>query len=120
VDDDRVYLSDGEDGLYLFTFPGPTGVRAGVDVGRTPALHQNYPNPFNPVTTISFTLQTRSKTRLSVFDVTGRLITTIVDDELDAGPHQFTWKAGHSASGVYFYRLTADDYSLTRKMMLLK
>jgi hypothetical protein len=120
VDEDRVYVSDGEDGLYLFTFPGPVAVRGFPDVSGIPSLQQNHPNPFNPATTITFLLPCRARSELSIFDVTGKLITTLVDTELEAGPHVYTWRAPNIASGVYFYRLSAAGYSLTKKMVLLK
>ena len=89
------------------------------------SLAQNYPNPFNPQTTIAFTIKTRGHAQLSVYDVGGRLVRTLANEVRAAGPQQVTWDgrngAGEAvASGVYFYRLVAGDFSQTKKMVLLK
>ena len=92
---------------------------------RSFALDQNYPNPFNPSTTISFSLKQAAPVRLELFDCLGRMVTVLVDERLGAGRHTLVWNAkqagGQSAaSGVYFYRLTANGESESRKMLLLK
>jgi hypothetical protein len=85
------------------------------------ALSQNYPNPFNPATQISYTLGTASKVTLQVFDVLGRQVATLVNGELrSAGKHEMQFNASGLASGVYFYRLTADQKVATMKMMLVR
>ncbi|UCH82994.1 MAG: choice-of-anchor D domain-containing protein, partial [Candidatus Latescibacterota bacterium] len=91
----------------------------------TISLEQNFPNPFNPTTTISFTLRIRENVNLSVYDVQGKLVTTLVDETLDPGVKEIAWHGkdvhGNQVStGVYFYRLTAGKQSLTKKMVLLK
>ena len=88
-------------------------------------LHQNNPNPFNPLTRIGFVLPRAAPARLGIYDASGRLVTTLVDGALDAGPHEVTWsgrdRAGNPvASGIYFYRLSSGSRTLTRKMILLK
>ncbi|MCB2231579.1 T9SS type A sorting domain-containing protein [bacterium] len=85
----------------------------------TYTLSQNYPNPFNPTTTIEFTLPVKSKYRLTIFNVLGQQVEQL-SDELEAGYHKIEWDAGRYASGVYFYRLTAGEFSATKKMVLLK
>lgn len=89
------------------------------------ALGQNYPNPFNPHTTLRFTLGAAAVASLRVYDVSGRLVRTLVSRPLAAGPHVLTWdgtddRGGRVASGVYFYRLTAGARTATRKMILLR
>ncbi len=89
------------------------------------ALHQNSPNPFNPCTTISFDLPSAGEVHLEVFDVTGRLVATLLDGPCEAGRQAAIWRGrsddGHQAgSGMYFYRLSAAAFSETRKMLLLK
>ena len=90
------------------------------------SLAPNYPNPFNPTTTIEFTLRERSSVRLSIYNVAGQLVRTLVDDERAPGVvHAIAWdgrsNAGQQvASGVYFYRLVANQFVQTRKMVLLK
>lgn len=83
-------------------------------------LHQNYPNPFNPTTTISFTLSRSAFVTLRVFDIAGREVATLKQEELNAGLHRATFEARNLAGGVYFYRLTAGESSQTRRMLLLK
>jgi len=89
------------------------------------ALGQNHPNPFNPQTVIAFDLPRSQKASLRIYDVQGRLVTTLVEGELSAGPHRLTWKgcddSGRTvSSGTYFYRLSTDDGQLVKKMSLLK
>jgi len=89
------------------------------------ALEQNYPNPFNPTTEVAFALPKASHVELSVFNVLGQKVTTVVSGEYPAGEHSVTWdgtnsNGGSVSSGVYFYRIQADGFSQTRKMMLLK
>ncbi|MDG5766212.1 T9SS type A sorting domain-containing protein [Balneolales bacterium ANBcel1] len=88
-------------------------------------LAQNYPNPFNPATQIRFTLQNNADVKLEVFDVTGKLVTTLINDSMNAGSHTVTWNAetqsGMSvSSGVYVYRLTVGDQVQARTMTLIK
>lgn len=88
-------------------------------------LGQNYPNPFNPTTTIAYDLDAAAPVALVVFDVSGRKVTTLVDEMTFPGPHEVRWNGtddagAHMASGVYFYRLTAGSSIQTRKMILLK
>ena len=95
------------------------------DLPRSFSLSQNYPNPFNPSTTIEYSLPVRSKVTLSVFNILGQQVTTLVDEEQPAGTHAVPWDgtsdSGNGvASGVYLYRIKAGGFSDTRKMILLK
>ena len=100
----------------------------GTDNGTLPvnfSLNQNYPNPFNPTTTISFTLPTTGKAKLQVYNLLGMLVATPFDGVAKAGLNEIVWDGRNShgatvASGIYFYRLTADNYTETKKMTLLK
>ncbi len=83
------------------------------------ALNQNYPNPFNPVTTISFNLPVASEYTLTVYNVTGQVVTQFAG-EAEAGVVSIEWDASTNASGIYFYKLNAGDFSATKKMVLLK
>jgi len=88
-------------------------------------VFSNYPNPFNPATRISFTLPASSHVNLSVYDVSGRLVRTLVDHTMNEGMHDITWNGRgangtQAASGIYFYRLRTDREILTRKMILLR
>lgn len=83
------------------------------------ALAQNYPNPFNPTATIGFSLPVRSEWELRVFNVLGQTVSEF-SGIADAGVHEVEFSGDGHASGVYFYKLTAGDFTDTRKMMLLK
>ena len=83
-------------------------------------LDGNYPNPFNPMTTIRFGLPEASSVALTIYDLQGKEVTRLLDQQLDAGYHHISWNAGHLPSGVYFYRLDAGTFSDTGKMLLVK
>jgi hypothetical protein len=83
-------------------------------------LDQNYPNPFNPSTTISYQLQSSNHVTLKVFDVLGREVTTIVDEVQQSGNKSVRFDASTLANGIYIYRITVGNISLTKKMMVLK
>jgi ligand-binding sensor domain-containing protein len=84
------------------------------------ALNQNYPNPFNPTTTITFSVGTHSYVSLQVYDMLGREVATLINQEKLAGRYQVTFDASKLSSGVYFYRLKAGSYIQTQKMLLLR
>ena len=90
------------------------------NVPATYNLSQNYPNPFNPTTNISYTLPKTGNVKLVVFDVLGREITTLVNGVKTAGTHVVNFNASSLSSGVYFYRIEANDFTATKKMMLVK
>ena len=83
-------------------------------------LEQNYPNPFNPSTLINYQISTLSKVSLKVYDLLGREIVTLINEEQSAGPHMVKWDASHVATGVYFYMLAAGGFVQTKKMLLMK
>jgi hypothetical protein len=88
-------------------------------------LHQNFPNPFNSTTTISFTLAEKTLTTLSIYNIEGKLVKTLINYILEEGFKQTTWDGTNSlgssvSSGVFFYRLKAGGKVLTRKMVLLR
>jgi len=95
-----------------------------VDAAAAPkllTLSQNYPNPFNPTTTIEFTLARDGHVLLDVYDIEGREIATLVDEEKNAGNYyQVIFDAGRFGSGTYFFRLNAGGLTITRKMVVLK
>jgi hypothetical protein len=84
------------------------------------SLEQNYPNPFNSSTVISFSLPLKSSVLLKVFDIMGREVATLVNEELAAGNHYHQWDASNISSGVYFYRLQAGSFTQTKKLVLLR
>jgi Secretion system C-terminal sorting domain/Glucose / Sorbosone dehydrogenase len=83
-------------------------------------LLQNYPNPFNPATSISFTLAANDLVNIKVFDMTGREIAVILNENKIAGSYSVEWNAGNHPSGVYFYRMTTTEGSVEKKMVLVK
>jgi len=83
-------------------------------------LSQNYPNPFNPNTTINYQLPENNHVTLRIYDILGNIVATLVDQDVQAGYHSFTWNAGNIATGVYFYRLTSGSFVQTKKLILMK
>ena len=83
-------------------------------------LNQNYPNPFNPSTTISFSVPQGSKVSLKIYNILGQEVANLVDDFRQAGNYSVQFNANKLASGVYFYRLQANDFAQTKKLLLLK
>ena len=83
-------------------------------------LLQNYPNPFNPSTTIKYNLPNDSQIQIKVFDILGRKVVDLVNEEKVAGAYEINFNASSLASGIYFYQLRAADYAETKKMILLK
>ncbi|MDZ7260772.1 MAG: T9SS type A sorting domain-containing protein [candidate division KSB1 bacterium] len=84
------------------------------------ALFQNYPNPFNPSTTIRFDIPKRTHISLKIYDVRGREVAELVDGEHEAGAFEILWNAQGLASGVYYYRISAGDFTAVRKLVLMK
>jgi len=83
-------------------------------------LFQNYPNPFNPTTTIRFTLLKPQNVTLSVFDILGREVVELIHNQMITGNHSVYFNANELSSGFYIYRLSTDNYSNTKLMLLLK
>lgn len=89
-------------------------------IAKSFSLYQNYPNPFNPSTRIKFTLPKNESVKIIIFDILGRKIETLLDENLTAGVHELNWNASGYAAGVYFYMLQTDSFIETKKMMLIK
>jgi hypothetical protein len=104
---------------YVFTVLAATSVENNT-VPVSYSLKQNFPNPFNPTTTISFSIPKSEVVRISVYDVTGRVVDELVNDNLTAGNYNTVWDANKFASGVYFYKIQAGDFVEMKKMTLLK
>jgi len=90
------------------------------DIPQSTVLHQNYPNPFNPTTSIRFELSENGPIRLSVYDVLGREMITIINGQYTAGNHSVSFDASNLASGIYIYRLQTGKTVITKKMTLVK
>jgi photosystem II stability/assembly factor-like uncharacterized protein len=83
-------------------------------------LSQNYPNPFNPITMINYQLPIKSEVEISIYNLLGQKIATLVDKKQNAGTHQVKWDATNFASGIYYYRLEAGEFQEVKKMILLR
>lgn len=83
-------------------------------------LSQNYPNPFNPSTSISFDIPDQSYVTLKIYDLLGRVVDNLVNEELNSGSYNIIWNAENLSSGVYFYSLITENFTDTKKMILLK
>ena len=87
---------------------------------KTYELGNNYPNPFNPNTTISYQVPGKVKVVIKIFDILGKEIATLVDEEQEAGKYKVNFNGGKFASGVYVYRMTAGEFMMSKKMILVK
>ncbi len=119
------FVSHGNDGTIESTSPefGSTTVALSNGLDALPdafALNQNYPNPFNPSTQISFSLPNAGNVSLSVYNVLGQQVMTLVDGQMDAGTHVVEFDGSTLASGMYFYRIDTESFSETKKMVMLK
>jgi len=91
-----------------------------IEIPGSVVLHQNYPNPFNPSTNIEFTLPQSSHVKLEVFNSTGQLVSTLLDQTKTGGKHSVQFDASNLSSGLYIYRLTTSGKQLTRKFIFIK
>ena len=102
------------------TFEYSEVVTADLSTPASFALEQNYPNPFNPSTNISYSIPQNSFVTLKVYDILGNEFAILVNEDKEAGNYQITFDASSLSNGVYFYRLQANGYDLTKKMILMK
>jgi len=84
------------------------------------SLYQNYPNPFNPTTNIKFNIPKSSYVKLTIYDILGKEITTLVNEKLNVGSYEVGWNGSGYPSGVYYYKLITEEFADTKKMVLLK
>lgn len=97
-----------------------TSVSTHPEVPATYSLYQNYPNPFNPSTNIEFSLPESRSVSLKVYDMLGKEVASLMNKTMLPGTYTVQWNAGNASSGVYFYRLIAGSYSMTKKLLLLR
>jgi hypothetical protein len=83
-------------------------------------LSQNYPNPFNPTTNIEFKIKASGKVQLKVYNMLGEEVATIIDKQMAAGFHRINFDASTLTSGIYFYKLMANEFVATKKMIIMK
>ena len=91
-----------------------------VEIPQSYSLDKPYPNPFNPSTTISFSLPTETNVLLTIYNLKGREITTLLNNNYSSGYHSVIWDASNYASGVYFVKMVAGEYNNTQKLELVK
>ncbi len=122
----NVVWSDDRDGNYeIYYKRNPTGNPVGIiyissGIPSTFSLSQNYPNPFNPSTNIKFNVSKLSNVKIVVYDVMGREVQTLVNEKLQPGTYESSFDGSTLTSGVYFYKLSTEGFSETKKMMILK
>jgi hypothetical protein len=110
----------------LFTTGTALGVAGIAEIPKSYDLAQNYPNPFNPSTTISFDVPKNAHVSVVIYDVLGRVVTTLVDEMKSANRYRVVWDASNLSTGVYFYRMTArsvdgsGDFNAVKKLLLMK
>ena len=97
-----------------------SGIENTGEVVKGYTLFQNYPNPFNPATIIKFSIPQNSFVTMNVYDVSGKEITTLVNNQLQEGTYKFTLDGASLSSGVYFYKINAGSYTEIKRMVLLK
>ncbi len=121
-DTNNVYAA-GNNGIIVRTQNGGSFVGIEPVSNEIPgqfSLNQNYPNPFNPVTRISFDIPVQSFVKLTVYDILGNEISTLIKEDLSAGRYEAEFDATELPTGTYFYRLNAGNFSETKKMILIK
>ena len=100
--------------------PDVTGLEQTSQMPEIYSLAQNYPNPFNASTNIRFLLPEKAEVSVEIYNLLGQKVVTLLEGELPAGNHSVTWDASDVSSGIYYYRLTADNQSSIKRMTLLK
>ena len=99
----------------------PTGIFSMANaIPQSYGLHQNYPNPFNPSTKIKFELPKLSNAKLVIYDVLGREVATLVNEQLKPGSYEVEWDGSNYASCIYFYQLVIEGFVETKRMILIK
>ena len=114
-------INDASDGIIIKYVQAPIGIQQnGNELPKDFELGQNYPNPFNPNTQIDFSIPKSSLVTIKIFDVLGKEVAEVVKKDLTAGSYTFDFNASSLTSGVYFYQLTAGEFTDTKKLVLVK
>jgi len=119
----NIELINSEDNTIENKKDGITGNSPKESAANLPtefALLQNYPNPFNPSTTINYELPASNFVTLKIYDLVGKEVATLVNEKLDAGRYTATFNGSNLASGMYFYKISAGQFTFVRKMVLIK
>lgn len=124
----NIYVSDWDNGLFVFSFTDSTITGVPPEGGKVPsdfALHQNFPNPFNPETTIVFEIPQASFVEISIYNMLGQKIRTLISESLSEGTYPVKWDGKDNfqrvvPSGIYFYRMTAGNFSEVKRMVFMR
>jgi carboxypeptidase T len=109
------------DDIKLTAYQSPlTGIEKGTLTPETYSLEQNYPNPFNPSTTINFSIPKQGFVNLTVFDMLGREVRTLVNSDMTQGNYAVVFESSNLASGIYYYRIKVNEFMSIKKMILVK
>jgi hypothetical protein len=136
IDQNNFFMSGGDMNVSAVILKSTNGGnvfinQSGNGIPDNYSLYQNYPNPFNPSTTIKFDITNNPLsrgvgeargvlTRLKVFDITGREVSTLINEHLSSGTYEVSFNSGNLPSGTYFYRLETENFSQTKTMLLIK
>lgn len=121
IDDrDNFFESNENNNVYWIDLNSVTDIKKEIILSQTYSLSQNYPNPFNPTTTIKYSIKERGIVNLTVFDILGREVAKLGNEEKQAGSYEAKFDGSNLSSGIYFYRLQSGSFSETKKLILLK
>ena len=127
LDSDRIFVTGSANfnsiGIAYFTlrYSKVVGINpVSTEIPSSFSLKQNYPNPFNPVTSIRFDVPKASIVKISVYDIIGREVEVLANENISAGTYEVKWDAAEYSSGIYFYTISAGDFRETKKMILTK
>ena len=108
------------DGSTIFKRSISDDINVNINIPREFSLEQNYPNPFNSITKINYKIPKASNVEITIYNMQGKKVTTLVNDYIEKGYHSVYWDASNFSSGVYFYRMRANFYDKTKKLLFLK
>ena len=122
INNTRIFAGAKYDGLYVRSLSEMVSMEQDTSENITMDyyLAQNYPNPFNPSTTISYVIPKQEMVQLKIFDITGREIIELINEVEEQGKHEISFEASKQPSGIYYYRIKAGNFVLTKKMILIK
>ena len=114
------FSSSPDSGYYQCVWDNSTMVDDNENHPLSFKLEQNYPNPFNPTTTINYEIPNTCLVNIKIYNLLGREIETLINEERTPGKYKIEFNGHNLASGIYFYRITSNSYTKTRKMLLIK
>jgi len=117
--DGYIYMSRMANGQIVKLLPDPVGINNNNEPAEY-SLEQNFPNPFNPKTVVRYSIGSESTVSVRIYDITGKEIAVLVNENKQPGSYEVVWNAESYPSGVYFYRLSAGEFSEEKKMVLIK